>query len=117
MVELYSRAYFIIFELNLVPKLKKVKDLKKGWDIQCVNVQTLLIQLSHPKGPLLLARHLGDPSNGVDWNAANPLEIELYCFILLYFILFISCKHFLLFRWKNKVSDHVSENTLYFGLS
>ena len=25
----------------------------------------------------------------------------------------LSCKCFLLFAWKNKVTDHVSENTLY----
>ena len=31
--EIYSRACFVIFKLNLLPKLKKVKDLKMGPDI------------------------------------------------------------------------------------
>ena len=31
--EFYSRACFIIFKLNLLPKLKKLKDLKMGQDI------------------------------------------------------------------------------------
>ena len=31
--ELYSRACFVIFKLNLLPKLKKLKDLKMGQDI------------------------------------------------------------------------------------
>ena len=32
--EFYSRKCFVIFELNLLPNLKKVKDLKKGEDIK-----------------------------------------------------------------------------------
>ena len=31
--EFYSRACFVIFKLNLLPKLKKLKDLKMGQDI------------------------------------------------------------------------------------
>ena len=31
--EFYSRACFVIFKLNLLPKLKKRKDLKMGQDI------------------------------------------------------------------------------------
>ena len=31
--EFYSRAGFVIFKLNLLPKLKKLKDLKMGHDI------------------------------------------------------------------------------------
>ena len=31
--EFYSRACFVIFKLNLLPKLKKLKDLKMGRDI------------------------------------------------------------------------------------
>ena len=31
--EFHSRACFVIFKLNLLPKLKKVKDLKTGHDI------------------------------------------------------------------------------------
>ena len=31
--EFYSRACFVIFKLKLLPKLKKLKDLKMGQDI------------------------------------------------------------------------------------
>ena len=31
--EFYSRACFVTFKLNLLPKLKKLKDLKMGQDI------------------------------------------------------------------------------------
>ena len=31
--EFYSRECFVIFKLNLLPKLKKQKDLKMGQDI------------------------------------------------------------------------------------
>ena len=31
--EFYSRACFAIFKLNVLPKLKKLKDLKMGQDI------------------------------------------------------------------------------------
>ena len=31
--EFHSRACFVIFKLNLLPKLRKVKDLKTGHDI------------------------------------------------------------------------------------
>ena len=54
--EFYSRACFVIFKLNLLPKLKKLKDLKMGQN--------------EAKGPLL-ARLLGDPSNGLN---DPPLE-------------------------------------------
>ena len=33
MSEFYSRACFVIFKLNFLPKLKKLKDLKTGQDI------------------------------------------------------------------------------------
>ena len=33
MSEFYSRVCFVIFKLNLLPKLKKLKDVKMGQDI------------------------------------------------------------------------------------
>ena len=73
--EFYSRACFVIFKLNLLPKPKKLKDLKMG-----VNVWA--------KGPLQ-ARRLGGPSDGlndpplekINWNAAvqyHPMQCLLF---------------------------------------